>query len=351
MSTAKKIPTRHLGDNGPIVSAIGLGTMVIGSFYGNTDEAAEYKALTYSADRGVTFWDTADVYGTTELTLAKWFAGTGRRSGIFLATKFGAADPEGKFGGGQAISTPSYIKHALERSLKRLGTDYIDLYYQHRVDPSVPIEVVIETLRKPIEEGKIRWIGLSECSSETLRRAKAVKGVGEKVIAAQMEFSPFTLDVEKSGFAKTAEELGVSIVAYSPLGRGLISGRFRSRADFDANDVRLLFPRFSEENFPKNVELVDKIKTIADKYNATPSQVTLAWILATSQNYIPIPACRSVERVEENAHSAELRLAPEDVHAIRTLTEAADIRGERYPSAYMAHLEGNCIQLEEWKGE
>ncbi|EJC99943.1 Aldo/keto reductase [Fomitiporia mediterranea MF3/22] len=351
MATVKKLLTRRLGANGPNVSAIGLGTMGIGAFYGKTDEAAAYKALTYSADRGMTFWDCADVYGTTELTLAKWFAETGRRSEIFLATKFGARDPEGKFGDGKPVSTPSYIKYALQRSLQRLGTDYIDLYYQHRVDPNVPIEVVLEALREPVEKGVIRWIGLSECSVETLRRAKAVKGVGEKVVAAQIEFSPFTLDIEKDGFAKAAQELGVAIVVYSPLGRGLISGRFRSRADFDDNDFRLLLPRFSEENFPKNVTLVDKIQAIAKKYNATPSQITLAWILATSENYIPIPGCRSAERIEENARGAEIQLSAEDVGTIRALSEAADIRGDRYPSAGMASVEGNCLPLEAWKGE
>ncbi|EJC99948.1 Aldo/keto reductase [Fomitiporia mediterranea MF3/22] len=351
MSNVKKLPTRRLGANGPTVSAVGLGTMGIGAYYGKTDEVAAYEALTYAANRGMTFWDCADIYGDCELTLAKWFAETGRRSEIFLATKFGATDPESKFGGGKPISTPTYIKYALERSLKRLGTDYIDLYYQHRVDPNVPIEVVLETLRGPLEKGVIRYIGLSECSVDTLRRAKALKGVGEKVIAAQMEFSPFTLDIEKDGFAKAAEELGVAVVAYSPLGRGLVSGRFRSRADFEENDLRMYLPRFSEENFPKNVELVDKIRVIADKYKATPSQIALAWILATSENFIPIPGCRTVERVEENARGAEVRLTPEDVNAIRALSEAADVRGERYPSAFMASCEGNCIPLGEWKGE
>lgn len=161
-----------------------------------------------------------------ELTLGKWFAETGRRSEIFLATKFGSRDPEGKFNEGKRpCSTPSYIQYALQRSLKRLGTDYIDLYYQHRVDPDVPIEVVLETLRPFVENGTVRWLGLSECSEETLRRAKSVKVVGEKIVAAQMEFSPFSLQIEKDGFAKAAKELGVEIVAYSPLGRGMISGR------------------------------------------------------------------------------------------------------------------------------
>ncbi|PAV19769.1 Aldo keto reductase [Pyrrhoderma noxium] len=327
MSTLEKIPTRRLGSNGPAVSSIGLGTMGIGAFYGKTDEGAAYKALTHAADRGMTFWDCADIYGTTELTLGKWFKETGRRSEIFLATKFGSRDPEGKFGGGKPISTPSYIRFALDRSLKRLGVESIDLYYQHRVDPNVPIEIVLEALREPLDKGQIKWIGLSECSAETLKRAKKVPGVGDKVIAAQMELSPFSLDIEKNGFAKVAKELGVAIVAYSPLGRGMVSGRYRSRDAFGEGDFRLSLPRFSEENFPKNVLLADKLKTIADKHNATPSQITLAWILAEGEYYVPIPGCRSSERVEENAKGAEIKLSTEDVKTIRELSEAADIQG------------------------
>ncbi|KAI5123181.1 hypothetical protein M0805_003948 [Coniferiporia weirii] len=348
MSSILKIPMRRLGANGPMVSAIGLGTMGIGLFYGKTDEKAAYDALTYAADRGMTFWDCADIYGVAELTLARWFANTGRRSEIFLATKFGAWDPEGTFG--VLNSSPSYIKFALERSLQRLGTDYIDLYYQHRVDPDVPIEVVLETLREPVEKGVIRWIGLSECSAQTLRRARVVQGVGERIIAAQMEFSPFSLDIERNGVSDAAREGGIGIVAYSPLGRGMATGSYRSRADFAADDLRLVLPRFSEENFPKNLELADKLKFFADKYRATPGQVTLAWILA--ENYIPIPGCRSTARVEENARGAELILEQEDVRAIRALVEAADVIGERYNSGLLLDsIRGECISLEEWKGE
>jgi len=352
MSSVSKIPTRRLGANGPTVSAIGLGTMGIGAFYGTTDEKAAYEALTHAANRGMTFWDCADIYGTTEASLGKWFAETGRRSEIFLATKFGSRDPEGKYyDGKRPVSTPSYIHSALARSLKLLRTDYIDLYYQHRVDPDVPIEVVLETLRPYVEKGTIRWVGLSECSAETLRRARVVKGVGEKVVAAQMEFSPFSLHIEKDGFAKVAKELGVAVVAYSPLGRGMVSGRYRSRADFEEGDFRLGLPRFSDENFPKNLALTDKIKVIADKYSATPSQVALAWILAEDQNYIPIPGCRTKERVEENASGAELQLAFEDVKALRALSEAADVQGERYAPAFMGYTKGDCIPPSEWKGE
>jgi len=350
-ATLKQIPKRQLGANGPYVSAVGLGTMGVGAFYGETNEEEAYKALTYSADRGVTFWDCADIYGTTELTLGKWFADTGRRDEIFLATKFGSRDPEGKFGNGGPCSTPTYIKHAFERSLERLQTPYVDLYYQHRVDPAVPIELVLEALREFVDQGKIKWIGLSECSAATLKRAKAVKGIGERVIAAQMEFSPFSLHVEKEGFAEVAEKLGVAVVCYSPLGRGLVTGRYRSRADFDPKDLRLILPRFSEENFPKNLLISDKIVAIAKKVNATPAQVTLAWILATSPNYIPIPGCRSAERVEENAVGAGLKLSDEDVKEIRELCEAAVVQGERYPDAFLKHCMGDCIPLDEWKGE
>jgi len=352
MSAFKTMPTRQLGANGPHVSAIGLGTMGIGAFYGKTDEKAAYEALTYAADRGMTFWDCADIYGTTEQTLGKWFTETGRRSEIFLATKFGSRDIEGKYGGGTTpVSVPSYIKIAFQRSLAKLKTDYVDLYYQHRVDPNVPIEVVLKTLREFMESGQIKWLGLSECSADTLKRAKAVKGVGEKVIAAQMEFSPFELSVEKGGFAAEAEKLGVAIVAYSPLARGLASGRYRSKVDFDDTAFRRNLPRFSDENFPKNITLVDKIKAIADKYDSTPSQVTLAWILATHATFIPIPGCRSKERVEENAKGAELQLAPEDVKAIRELVEAAEVLGDRYPAFLLKHTQGDCISLSEWKGE
>ncbi|KIJ44653.1 hypothetical protein M422DRAFT_30310, partial [Sphaerobolus stellatus SS14] len=257
-----KYPTRQLGRNGPVVSAIGFGTMGIGAFYGKTDKEEALKTLTYAADRGVTFWDCADVYGNTEEVLGEWFKTTGRRSEIFLATKFGARDPDTPNNTARN-SKPSYIRFAVERSLKKLQIDTIDLYYQHRVDPEVPIEVVMQTLGELVNEGKIRYIGLSEASADTLRRAKAVPGVGDKLIAVQNEFGLFTLDVEKGDFMKAVEETGVSVVTYSPLNRGMASGRYRSRADFDKDDLRLILPRFSEENFPKSLAVVDKLQAIA----------------------------------------------------------------------------------------
>ncbi|TDL15050.1 Aldo/keto reductase [Rickenella mellea] len=350
-ATVKKFPTRQIGRNGPTVSCLGLGTMGIGAYYGKTNIEEAFKTLTYAADRGVTFWDCADMYGDCEATLGKWFKETGRRSEIFLTSKWGLRDPTRDPYDPKNIedSTPSYIRRALKRSLSQLGVEYIDLYYQHRVDPRVPIEVVMETLQEYVDNGTIRWIGLSEASPDTLRRAKAVPGVGEKVIATQMEFSPFSLDIEKNGFMDLVHELGMGVVGYAPLGRGLVTGRYRSRADFDSDDFRLHLPRFTEENFPKNLELVDKIKAIADKYNSTPSRVSLAWILAEHPDIVPIPGSRSVARLEDNAGAAELELSPEDVKEIRRLSEQADVLGGRYPDWLLS--DGVCIPLTEWKGE
>ncbi|KAJ7855026.1 Aldo/keto reductase [Mycena olivaceomarginata] len=339
-------PTRKIGANGPSVSAIGLGAGGIsGAFYGKADRARTDEMLTYAADRGLTFWDTADYYGNSEEIIGEWFAATGRRSEIFLATKFGAADLREGPNKGKTCSDPEYIKHAFKRSLKLLQTDHVDLYYQHRVDPAVPIEVVMETLRPFVESGQIKWLGLSECSAATLRRAKAVPGVGEKLIAVQMEYSPFELTIETSGFVDVANELGVAVVAYSPLGRGLITGRYQSPEDLDADDVRRLLPRFSSENFPKNLELVAHFKALGVKYKATPSQIALAWILAQHPSFVPIPGTRVVDRLEENAHSAEIALSPEDMKAIRKRVEEADVQGARH-----ANLpEGDCIELAAWK--
>ncbi|ESK96041.1 hypothetical protein Moror_7386 [Moniliophthora roreri MCA 2997] len=352
VNAMKKIPLRAISKNGPQVGAIGLGTMAIGAWYGKTDENEAFKALTYALDRGINFWDTADIYGTSEETIGRWFKQTGRRSEVFLATKFGAFDPAGPPQSGPT-SKPSHIIKSVKFSLEKLQTDYIDLYYQHRVDAKVPIEVVMETLWPFVEQGKIKYLGLSECSIDTLRRAKAVKGVGEKLIAIQMEYSPFTLDIEQNGLAAAAEELGVSVIAYSPLARGLVTGRFRSRDDFEPNDLRLTLPRWSEENFPRNLAIVDKFKEIADQHGATTSQIALAWILAEHPTWIPIPGSRSIERVEENGHSAELILPLEAIRTIRTLVNNAEVAGTRNRTVawIAAGVEGNCIKLEEWKGE
>ncbi|KAJ7456885.1 NADP-dependent oxidoreductase domain-containing protein [Mycena latifolia] len=343
---AKTYPTRKLGPNGPVVSAIGLGAGgMSGAFYGKADKSESFAMLSYAADRGVTFWDTADYYGISESIIGEWFAQTGRRSEIFLATKFGAGDLREGPNKGKICSEPSYIEQAVQRSLKMLQTEYIDLYYQHRVDPAVPIEIVLETLRPFVERGQIKWLGLSECSAATLRRAKAVPGIGEKIIAVQMEYSPFELGIEANGLLDAANETGLAVVAYSPLGRGLITGRYRSLADFEEGDVRRMLPRFSSENFPKNLALVAHFETLAVKHTATPSQIALAWILAQHPNFVPIPGTKAVARLEENARSAEIKLSEEEVQAIRKWVEEADVHGARH----MIIPQGDCIELAEWK--
>ncbi|KAJ7730366.1 NADP-dependent oxidoreductase domain-containing protein [Mycena maculata] len=343
MATA--YPTRKLGPNGPSVSAIGLGTGALsGTSYGKTDESEAFQMLSYAADRGVTFWDTADYYGASEGIIGNWFAKTGRRSEIFLATKFGAADLREGPNKGKICSEPSYIKQALQRSLKMLQTDHIDLYYQHRVDPAVPIEVVLETLRPFVESGQVKWLGLSECSAATLRRAKAVPSLGERIIAVQMEYSPFELTIENDGFLDAANAAGVAIIAYSPLGRGLITGRYRTPADLEEGDVRRLLPRFSSENFPKNLALVARFEELATKYSATPGQIALAWVLS-HDNFIPIPGTRAVSRLEENAHSAEILLSPQDIETVSKLVKEADVQGARH----FIISQGDCIALAEWK--
>ncbi|KAJ7938325.1 Aldo/keto reductase [Mycena leptocephala] len=348
-STSKQFPTRQLGVNGPAVSALGFGTMGIGAYYGQTDKTEAFKTLSRAADLGITFWDTANIYGNTEEVLGEWFTQTGRRSDIFLATKFGAIDlrddrPNKTFA---PCSDPAYIVQAFARSLAQLQTDYVDLYYQHRVDKDVPIEVVLETLHPFVERGQIRWLGLSECSPATLRRARAVPGIGEKVVAVQMEYSPFDLEVETSGLLDAARDTGVAVVAYSPLGRGLLTGRYRSREDFEDGDYRRTLPRFSEENFPKNLALVDHLQQIADKHHATSGQVALAWMLAEHPDFFPIPGTRNVARLEENARGAEIALSDEDVKDIRAWATAADVKGARKREEHMS--DGECIELAEWK--
>ncbi|KAJ8519182.1 hypothetical protein ONZ45_g3834 [Pleurotus djamor] len=343
------IATRQLGRNGPKVSAIGLGTMAMGLSSDDTHDELAFRTLTRAADAGINFWDTADRYGRGETVLGRWFAQTGRRSEIILATKFGASDLSNPARAAFPNSKPSYIKWQVENSLKALQTDYIDLYYQHRVDPEVPIEVTMTALGELIESGKIRWIGLSECSIETLKRAKAVPGVGEKVIAVQMEFSPLEISIEKNGFADAAKELGVGIVTYSPLARGFISGRYRSPEDF--GDARKLFPRFSPENFPKNLAIVDKLKVVADAKGITTSQATIAWILASHPDFIPIPGVTNPDRIAENVRATEVLLSDEEVAEIRVLIEEADVVGDRYPLSWMVSLKGDTLPLSEWKGE
>lgn len=303
--------------------------------FGGYDDKASAEVLTRAIDLGINFWDTSDVYGphTNERLIGKWFKDTGRRNEIFLATKFGnLRDAEGK---PTVRGDPAWVKQACKESMERLGVDVIDLYYQHRVDPKVPIEETVKAMVELKNEGKIRYIGLSECSAKTLRRACAV----HHIAAAQMEYSPFALELEsdQTNFLKTARELGVKIVAYSPLGRGFLTNTIKSRDDLDQTDTRWNHPRFSEEHFGDNLKLVKALSEIAQKKGCTAGQLSLAWVLAQGEDFIPIPGTKRVKYLEENVKAVEVELSKDEEAEIRKAIESVGgSKGDRYPASMMS---------------
>ncbi|KAK7963484.1 aldo-keto reductase [Apiospora saccharicola] len=341
---AAKFPQRKIGNDS--VSALGLGCMGMSFGYtsnGGYDEAESLKVLTRAADLGITFWDTSDIYGpfTNEKLLGKWFAETGRRDEIFLATKFANRFEDGVM---TVHGDAAYVKQAIKDSLARLQTDRVDLYYQHRVDPDTPIEETVQAMAELKAEGKIRYLGLSECSARTLRRACAV----HPIAAAQMEYSPFALEIEsdQTEFLKTARELGVKIVAYSPLGRGFLTGAIKSRADLEDDDTRSRHPRFSEEHFAGNLKLVETLAGIAKEKGCTPGQLSLAWVLSQGEDFIPIPGTKRVKYLEENADAVKVQLSSEDEKKIREAIEkAGGSKGARYPPAMMSKCFGDSAEL------
>ncbi|KAF2767785.1 aldo-keto reductase [Teratosphaeria nubilosa] len=288
---------------------------------------------------GMTFWDTSDIYGphTNENLIGKWFKDTGRRKEIFLATKFGnLRDAQGN---PTVRGDKEYVKQACHDSLQRLGIDQVDLYYVHRIDPQVLIEETVQAMSELKKEGKIRYLGLSECSASTLRRAHKV----HPIAAAQMEFSPFALEIEsdQTQFLKTAREVGVKIVAYSPLGRGFLTDTIKSRDDLDKSDTRFNHPRFSADHFGDNLKLVQILSEIASK-GATPGQLALAWVLAQGDDFIPIPGTKRVKYLEENANAVKIQLSKQDEQEIRKAIESVGgSKGDRYPPAMMARLFGD----------
>lgn len=305
--------------------------MGISAFYGNAKPEAERMALLDKAyEVGETFWDSADMYGDSEDLIGRWLkANPGKRKDIFLATKF--ANKFHDDGTRTIDSTPEYCLSACDKSLERLGVPFVDLYYCHRLDQKTPIELTVRAMVQLKEAGKIKYLGLSECSAESLRRAHAV----HPITAVQMEYSPFALEIESPQFKllEMARELGVAVVAYSPLGRGMLSGTLRSRADFGPGDIRAILPRFSEENFPKNIAIVDKIAQIAKQKSVTPSQLTLAWLLAQGDDIFPIPGTTRPERLLENVDSLKITLSKEEEKTIRAECENAEIAGGRYPES------------------
>jgi aryl-alcohol dehydrogenase-like predicted oxidoreductase len=312
-----------LGSRGLRVPAIGLGCMGMSEFYGASSEAQNLRVLDRAAELGCTFWDTSDIYGpfTNEILLAK--ALEGRRARITLATKFGVS--RGEDGSWQGTKgSAAYVKACCDASLKRLGTDYIDLYYQHRVDRGTPIEETVGAMAELVTAGKVRYIGLSEADPETIARAHAVHPVS----ALQTEYSLWSRDVEAE-ILPTVRRLGIGFVAYSPLGRGFLSGAIRSRSDLQPGDWRLENPRFSEEAIAKNIRLADLVAAVAKETGATASQVALAWVLSRDVPLAAIPGTRKTERLEENWASQDLVLTPEHVNRLEALINQGVV-GDRY---------------------
>jgi len=327
------LPTRPLGKNGPQVSALGFGAMGLSIAYGaagSDEERLEFLDHLFSL--GETFWDSADAYGDSEDLLGKWFAKTGKRSEIFLATKFGI-----DMSAGFALrSDREYIFKAVEKSLKRLGTDCIDLYYMHRTDGKTPIEETVKAMKELKDQGKIKYLGLSEVSAATLRRAYAIHPIS----AVQIEYSPFALEIEdpKIGLLAACRELGVAVIAYSPLGRGFLTGSIKSPDDFADDDFRKISPRFQGENFNKNLVLVNQIDALAKKKGCTAGQLTLAWLMAQGEDIIPIPGTKKTKYLEENLGALKVELTESEIEEIRKDVEAVEIVGGRYPEMMMSSL-------------
>ncbi len=321
---------RRLGNEGFEVSEIGLGCMGMSEFYGTGDEDESVATIHRAIELGITFLDTADMYGpfTNEKLVGK--AIQGRRDEVELATKFG--NVRGEDGSFRGVSgKPEYVRECCEASLQRLGVDHIDLYYQHRVDPETPIEETVGAMKELVEAGKVRSLGLSEAGLETIRKAHAVHPIS----ALQSEYSLFTREVEDE-VLPTLRELGIGFVPYSPLGRGFLTGRFKSIEDMPEDDTRSArFPRFAEENFMKNVELADRVREVADEKGVTPGQLALAWLLAQGEDIVPIPGTKRRKYLEENAGVADVTLTQDDLRRIEEAMPRGSAAGERYSEEMM----------------
>ncbi|KOT89526.1 aldo/keto reductase [Streptomyces sp. NRRL F-5755] len=324
------------GQKGPAVSAVGLGCMGMSVAYGPADPAEARRALDQAAELGMTFLDTADAYGrgANEEFVGGWLRGRGKRDAVVLATKFGLRhDPA--TGRVDAVDTsPAYVPVACDASLRRLGVECVDLYYAHRRDPAVPVEETVGVMAELVAAGKVRQLGLSEVSPGTLRKAHAVHPIS----AVQLEYSLFTRDVVEGDMLATCRELGVTVVAYSPLGRGMLAGALASREELSEADNRLRWPRFSEENITRNLALVRAVRAVADEIGVPPARAALAWLLAQGEDIVPIPGTKRARYVEENAAAAELTLTAEQEARLRAAVPAGAVAGARYPQQALDRL-------------
>jgi aryl-alcohol dehydrogenase-like predicted oxidoreductase len=325
--------TKQLGNSGVTASQLGFGCMGMSDFYGARNDNESIQTLHRALELGVTFWDTADMYGPflNEELVGK--AMQGNRDKITLATKFGIRRDPGNTSGRNIDGSPAYVHSACTDSLRRLGTDVIDLYYLHRVDPTTPIEVTVEAMGKLVQEGKVRAIGLSEVSAATLRKAHAI----HPITAVQSEYSLWTRDPEEE-VLDVCQELGIAFVAYSPLGRGFLTGQIKKFDDLDADDYRRLTPRFQGENFDKNLQIVDKIQEFATQKGCTTSQLALAWVMAQRPFIFPIPGTKRIKYLEENVGAINVTLTPQEIETLNNIFPPGLAQGLRYPEASMGSV-------------
>lgn len=326
--------TRPLNTTGIQLSSIGLGCMGMSEFYGARNDEESIKVIHRAIELGSTFIDTADMYGVghNEELVGKAIAD--RRDKVFLATKFAnVRTPEGGFAG--VRGDPEYVRSACDASLKRLGVDTIDLYYQHRVDPKTPIEETVGAMAELVKKGKVRFLGMSEAGEKSIRRAHKI----HPIAALQTEYSLWSRDVEAE-LIPVCRELGITFVAYSPLGRGFLTGQFKKPEDLPATDRRHAFPRFQGANFQKNLDLVKKVEEMAAKKGCTPGQLALAWVLAQGNDIIPIPGTKRIKYLEENIAAQDVKLSPADLQALDSIFSAEVIAGDRYHPDGMKALNG-----------